>query len=83
MNFRISAKGFPHTLTLSLGEREQRAAASDCSNARPANTALSLATNLRNGLPLPEGEGWGDGEPGVAHPTVKSSRTVLAAGERN
>jgi len=53
---------FPLTLALSLGEREQRAGVSVSSNARPANTALCVATRLGKGLPLPKGEGRGEGK---------------------
>src|SRR5437870_443934 len=53
---------FPLTLALSLGEREQRAGVSVSSNARPAHSALRFATSLGTGLPLPKGEGRGEGK---------------------
>src|SRR5689334_19059831 len=60
MSCGLCSARFPLTLTLSLGEREQRAGVAVSSNVRPANTALCVATSLRIGLPLPEGEGRGE-----------------------
>jgi len=52
----------PLTLTLSHGEREQPAAGSVVREVRRADTALGCAESQRRILPLPEGEGWGEGK---------------------
>jgi len=52
----------PLTLTLSHGEREQSAAASVVREVRRADTALGCAESQRWILPLPEGEGRGEGK---------------------
>jgi hypothetical protein len=53
--------GIPLTLTLSHGEREQSAAVWIVREVRRADTALGFAESQRKILPLPEGEGWGEG----------------------
>ena len=62
---------FPLTLTLSLREREQRAfdvcSAKNCS----PNSAPVVIERRGTVLPLPKGEGRGEGEPSVANPTVQ------------
>jgi len=58
MNFTA----FPLTLTLSLREREQQLPASLTSIIRLANPALRFAKRLDTILPLPGGEGRGEGE---------------------
>jgi len=57
-----NGKPIPLTLTLSRGEREQPAAGSVVREVRRADTALGCAENQRRILPLPGGEGWGEGE---------------------
>src|SRR6266702_955111 len=52
----------PLTLTLSHGEREQSATASVAREVRRAHSALGCAERQRRILPLPEGEGWGEGK---------------------
>ena len=56
------AAPIPLTLTLSHGEREQSAAASVAREVRRAETALGFAEGQRRILPLPEGEGRGEGK---------------------
>ncbi|MBI3850268.1 MAG: cbb3-type cytochrome oxidase assembly protein CcoS [Verrucomicrobia bacterium] len=53
----------PLTLTFSRREREQQARASDLANARPAISDSRHLQNLTAILPLPAGEGRGEGEP--------------------
>jgi hypothetical protein len=50
---------FPLTLALSLREREQRSTVWE-----PLPNAGHIQV-LRRSLPLPKGEGWGEGEGGV------------------
>src|SRR5439155_2602335 len=52
----------PLTLTLSHGEREQAAAGSVLREDSRANTAMGCAESQRMILPLPEGEGRGEGK---------------------
>src|SRR5438093_314839 len=56
-----NGKLIPLTLTLSHGEREQPAASSVVRQVRLADTALGCAERQRRILPLPKGEGWGEG----------------------
>src|SRR5437867_7049304 len=51
----------PLTLTLSPREREQSATGSISQEVRRADTALGFADRQRNILPLPKGEGRGEG----------------------
>ncbi len=53
---------FPLTLTRSLGEREKQPDATRFSNGLPTNPALSFPAGRKTILPLPEGEGRGEGE---------------------
>ena len=57
-----TASRFPSSLTLSHGEREQPAAGPVVREVRREDTALGCAESQRRILPLPEGEGWGEGE---------------------
>src|SRR5439155_26214317 len=57
-----NGKPVPLTLTLSHGEREPPAAGSVLREVRRADTALGCAESQRRILPLPEGEGWGEGK---------------------
>ena len=72
MHSASATKYFPLTLTLSLREREQRASdgclAKNCS----PNSGTVVIERRWTVLPLPRGEGRGEGEPPVAHPTVQS-----------
>jgi hypothetical protein len=63
---------FPLTLTLSLREREQQASGWCVTNGCWANSGTGVIERLWTILPLPRGEGRGEGEPSVAHPTVRS-----------
>jgi N-glycosylase/DNA lyase len=54
--------GDPLTLTLSRGEREQQSTISSYSENRPANSAVRPVKRLRPILPLPRGEGRGEGK---------------------
>ena len=61
---------FPLTLTLSLGEREQRAQCFGFSVAALANPASGIFMRRETILPLPKGEGRGEGEGSVALPKI-------------
>ncbi|MEO7677457.1 MAG: hypothetical protein ABIV39_11910 [Verrucomicrobiota bacterium] len=50
------------TLTLSPEEREHRLAVSDFSTDSVSDSAADLSVGRKNILPLPGGEGWGEGE---------------------
>jgi len=78
---------FPLTLTLSLPpsrrakaplrrdggrEREEQASGWCVTNGGWANSGTGVIERLWTILPLPRGEGRGEGEPSVAHPTVRS-----------
>jgi len=57
--------GFPLTLTLSLGEREQRLSVNRYSNVSRTTTDFQLSESQRTIPPLPKGEGRGEGETNV------------------
>jgi hypothetical protein len=59
---RRSRVTFPLTLALSLREREQRHVVFDFSNAPLANPAARILVRRNAILPLPKGEGRGEGE---------------------
>ena len=61
---------FPLTLTLSLGEREQRPRNTCLAHTGLANSVAGMAERRATIPPLPWGEGWGEGKEDVAHPTV-------------
>src|SRR6266496_1634772 len=62
---------FPLTLTLSLGEREQQPPALCLAHTGLANSVTGMAERRRTILPLPKGEGRGEGEQNAAHPAVR------------
>ena len=72
LNFACSAGYLPLTLTLSLREREQQASDWYLADGRWANSGAGVIERRWTFLPLPRGEGRGQGEPSVAHPTVQS-----------
>ena len=49
-------------LTFSPGEKEQRAYVTGLADDRPANPVARIFVRRRTILPLPGGEGWGEGE---------------------
>jgi hypothetical protein len=53
---------FPLTLTLSLGERGQPLSVFRNSDGRRAEASLGFAKRLETILPLPKGEGRGEGK---------------------
>src|SRR5439155_4949548 len=73
-----STEYFPLTLALSLRElreREQEASDSCLADGCWAHSGTSVIERRWTVLPLPRlprGEGWGEGEPSVAHPAVQS-----------
>src|SRR6266540_4035724 len=71
----MSNARFPLTLTLSLGEREQQS-----QPGRKIKCAGSFAARRRI-LPLPKGEGWGEGEPSVISRQALRSRHPSLAPE--
>src|SRR5437870_230547 len=78
LQFACSTEYFPLTLTLSLGEREQQASDWCLADGRWANSGAGVIERWGTLLPLPGGEGRGEGEPSVAHPTTQS----VASGAR-
>ena len=72
LHFGCATEYFPLTLTLSLREREQQASGGCLANGCWANSGTGVIERLWTILPLPRGEGRGEGEPRVAHPTVRS-----------
>ena len=67
--FACSTENFPLTLTLSLREREPQAPDCCFADGRSASSDAAVILRRRTILPLPEGEGWGEGQRGVAHPS--------------
>ncbi len=61
---------FPLTLTLSLGEREQQPPGVCSAHSGLGNSVVSISERRRTILPLPKGEGRGEGEYSVAYPAV-------------
>jgi hypothetical protein len=49
-------------LTFSLGEKEQRSRSSDFADDQSANPVVGFRKSRQTILPLPGGEGWGEGE---------------------
>ena len=70
--FARSSECFP--LTLTLREREQEAADWCLADGHLANSVTSVIARRRTILPLPRGEGRGEGKQSVACPTVQSVR---------
>ena len=69
-HFVYSPGYFPLTLTLSLREREHRASGRCLADGRRANSGSGVSERRWAILPLPKGEGRGEGEPRVANHTV-------------
>ena len=67
---QYSTQNFP--LTLTLREWEQQAPDWSLANGPWANSGTSMIESRWTILPLPRGEGRGEGKPSVAHPTVQS-----------
>src|SRR5439155_15604034 len=67
-----SVEYFPLTLALSLREREQQAADWCLAKGRWANPNARVSAGRRTTLPLPRGEGRGEGEPSGLHSMVQS-----------
>src|SRR6266516_4826697 len=72
LHFAESTEDFPLTLPLSPREREQQDRGWRLADGCCANSGKAVIARLRTILPLPKGEGRGEGEPNVAHPTVGS-----------
>ena len=70
-HFVCSTEYFPLTLTLSLREREQQASDGCLADGCWADSAMGVIEKRWTFLPLPRGEGRGEGEPSVVHPTVQ------------
>jgi hypothetical protein len=62
LHFLCSTEYFPLTLTLSLREREQQASDWCLANGRWANSGTGVIEERWTILPLPKGEGRGEGE---------------------
>ena len=73
IQFAFSTEYFPLTLPLSLREREQQAPGCCLADGRWANSGKGVIAKRRTILPLPWGEGQGEGEPNVAQPMVKAA----------
>ena len=71
LQFACSTLNFPLTLTLSLREREQQASDWCLANGRWANSGTDVIEERWTILPLPKGEGRGEGQPSVANRTVQ------------
>ena len=74
-----STQNFPLTLTLSLREREQQAPDWSLANGSWANSGTGVIERRWTILPLPKGEGWGEGEQSVANLTVQSVTILTVA----
>ena len=72
LHVECSTEYFPLTLTLSLGEREEQASDWYLADGCWAHSGTSVIERRWTILPLPRGEGRGEGDPSVAHPTVQS-----------
>lgn len=71
----------PLILTLSLGERGQQLSRSDFFEAPSANPVAAIRARQQTNLPLPGGEGRGEGEGIVKFPSAKSfAERCVAAG---
>src|SRR5882724_2712986 len=82
LRFACATGYFPLTLTLSRREREQQAPGWCLAKGCWANSGTGVIERLWTIPPLPKGEGRGEGEPGVAHPTVRPVRARFENGWR-
>src|SRR5947209_8227368 len=72
VRFACSTADFPLTLTLSLREREQQASDWCLADDRWANSGTGVIERRWTILPLPAGEGRGEGDASVAKSLVQS-----------
>ena len=72
LHFARPTKYFPLTLTLSLKEREQQASDWRLADGRWADSRTGVIERRWTILPLPRGEGRGEGEPSVSNTTVQA-----------
>src|SRR5580765_3091098 len=72
LHFACSTEYFPLTLALSLGEREQQGSYWCLADGCWPDSGTGAIESRRTILPLPRGEGRGEGEPSVAHPTFQT-----------
>ena len=70
--FACSTEYFPLTLALSLREREQPVFDSCAADGCWADSGTGVIERRWTVLPLPRGEGRGEGEPSLAHLTVRA-----------
>jgi len=74
LHFACSTEFFPLTLTLSLREREQQASGWRLADGCWPNSGSGVVARQWSILPLPKGEGGGEGERRVVYPTPQSVR---------
>ena len=82
LRFAWSTEYFPLTLTLSLREKEQQASDWWLAEGCWANSGPGVIEKHWTILPLPNGEGGGEGEPSVSNPAVHPVIRKYRAGTR-